>query len=164
MYFSHEKIDDIRNKFPKLNEWINNYMFNKKSRRHTILDYKVCTGYHEGGEEIENYNFEGTEDKPKPEKKKYTSNELKFMLQNELIYQLSEVKKQNIKKPDQSQFWMAIKQIFMDKQNQLMKARIKQNMLTSDMDVYRDIDTEIQKKDVDQWKNVCEEIKKNIGD
>ena len=50
----------------------------------------------------------------------------------------------------------------MDKQNQLMKARIKQNMLTSDMDVYRDIDTEIQAKDVKEWENVCTDIKSSI--
>lgn len=80
------------------------------------------------------------------------------------MYQLSEVRKKQLKQNDKNPFWGAIKQVFMDKQNQLMKARIKQNLLTSDIQIYRDIDTEIKEDNVKQWSEVCTGIKTQIQD
>lgn len=86
MYLYKSAMDDIRLKFPILNEWINDYIFNKRSRRLTILDYIMCTSH------------EDTTSKPsmkKPNSKmtmtKNRKQTLKFILQNELIFQLSEV-------------------------------------------------------------------------
>lgn len=43
-----------------------------------------------------------------------------------------------------------------------MKARVNQNLLTSDAEIYRDIDTEIQDTDVKQWGSICKCIASKV--